>query len=401
MKRILAIILAVISAFAAFHFAIQKGFVNPYPVVCDLVAQKIFLEDEQVKKWKRICHRRSRLVTPYSPKKLIIKDINNVLGLLNVSHLEVYDSSEVQSIWKGEALETGIESEFVDSELVIFKVHPKSPAEQVGLRKGDVIKSVNGEQPNPWEAQTLSGTYEIERQDKVQKYTLKTAAFVRDEEVKIEKMSSGKAVIQIPSFRASFFSDKKMESMQQGLRGIQRLVVDLRGNSGGNFVSGLRFLSLFMCEPQEVGRLLRPRAPQSTRSPLPNDLDDEKQLAILNQSKEVILKTFPAENCFKGELRVLVDGKTSSVAELVAQALKEFHNSPLLGSPSRGQLLVGVWYPLKEIGSGVEISIPEALYLSQGQHRIEGQGVQLDKVLYYSLPEMQTGIDSWIKKALD
>lgn len=401
MKRILALILAVASAFAGFHFAIQKGFVNPYPVVCDLVAQKIFLEDEQVKKWKRACHRRSRLVTPYSPKELLIKDINNVLSLLNVSHLEVYDSSEVNNIWKGEALETGIESEFVDSELVIFKVHPKSPAEQLGLRKGDIIKSVNGEQPNPWEAQTLPGKYVIERQNKVLDYNVKTAAFVRDQEARIEKISSRQAVLQVPSFRASFFTDEKIESLRRGLHEVHHLVVDLRGNSGGNFVSGLRFLSLFMCEPQEVGRLLRPRAPEHSKAPMPNDLDDEKQLSILNQNKEVTLKTYPVETCFKGDLRVLVDGKTSSVAELVAQALKEFRKAPVLGGPSRGQLLVGVWYPLKEIGSGVEISIPEALYLSQGQHRIEGQGVQLDKVLYYSLPEMQAGIDSWVKKALD
>ena len=116
MKRLLAVLFVVGCALAAYYISVHKTFVNPYPVVCDLVAEKIFLDDTQVNKWKRICHRRSRLVTPYSQKKLVIKDINNVLGLLNVSHLEVYDSSAVKTIWTGESKETGIESEFVDSE---------------------------------------------------------------------------------------------------------------------------------------------------------------------------------------------------------------------------------------------------------------------------------------------
>lgn len=401
MSRVLAILLAFSCAFAAYHFALQRGFVNPYPVVCDLVAGKIFLEDEQVRKWKRTCHRRSRLVTPYSPKKLVIKDINNALGLLNVSHLEVYDSSEVKSIWRGESLETGIESEFVDSELVIFKLHPKSPAAMQGLRKGDVIKTINGEQPNPWEAQTESGTYAIERGEKVQSYQIKAAPIVREEGIHFEKVKDNAAVIQVPSFRADFFADAKIKELETQLQGVRRLVVDLRGNVGGNFVAGLRFLSLMICSPEEVGRLIRPRFAKNNSAELPNDLRDEKQLAVLDQHHEVILKTFKQESCYRGEVRVLVDGKTSSVAELVAQALKEFRKAPLLGSPSRGQLLVGVWYPLSEIGPGVEISIPEALYLSHRKHRIEGNGVELDRVLYYNLSEMQAGIDSWVKKALD
>lgn len=401
MSRLLAVLMALSCAFAAYHFTLQKSFVNPYPVVCDLVAQKIFLEDEQVRKWKRTCHRRSRLVTPYSAKALVIKDINNVLGLLNVSHLEVYDSSQVKSMWKGESLQTGIESEFVDSELVIFKLHPKSPAAMLGLRPGDVIKSINGEQPNPWEAQTQAGTYVIERHQKETPYKITTAPVVRSEEVQFERLAGDAAVLRVPSFRAAFFSDEKMKALEAQLKDRRKIIIDLRGNPGGNFVAGLRFLSRFICSVEEIGRLIRPRFAQKNHTVLPDDLRDEKQLEILYKHKEVLLKTFGTETCFRGELRVLVDGKTASVAEMVAQALKEFRRAPLLGSPSRGQLLVGVWYPLQEVGPGVEISIPEALYVSRKNHRIEGNGVDLDRVLYYNLQEMQAGIDSWVKKALD
>ncbi|CAE79142.1 S41 family peptidase [Bdellovibrio bacteriovorus] len=401
MTRIFAILLAVSCAYGAYHFTLQRGFVNPYPAVCDLVAERIFLDDSKIKNWKKTCSRRSRLVTPYSPKKLIIKDMNNALALLKVSHLEVYDSSEVASIWRGESLETGIESRFVDGELVIYKIHPDSPAQEAGLKPGDVIQSINAEQPNPWEAQTEQGSYLMLRQDKEFSVKIKPRSIQRSEDLNLEIKSAQKAVLEIPSFRATFFEEEKLKTLQQQIAPLSKLVVDLRGNPGGNFVAGLRFLSLFMCKAEEVGRLVKPRAPVKTPAELPNDLRDQEQLAVLDNSSEILLKTYDNPQCFKGEVRVLVDGKSSSVAEMVAQALKEFKKAPLLGSPSRGQLLVGVWYPLDEVGPGVQISIPEAIYLSHKQHQIEGQGVALDRVLYYSLPEMQAGIDSWVKKALD
>lgn len=401
MKYLFAFFLAILSALGAYHFALEKGFVNPYPAVCEMVAGKIFLSDDQIEKWKKVCLRRSRLVTPHSPKNLIIKDLNNTLGLLNVSHLEVYDSQAVRSIWTGENLETGLESEFVDSELVVFKVHPDSPAQKNGIRQGDIIKTINGEQPSPWEAQTEAGTYVFVRGDQEINITLKPAKIIRDEKIHFKELTSGRALLQVPSFRAEFFSDEAMSQLKKNISNIHHLVVDLRGNIGGNFVAGLRFLSLVMCQPEEVGKLIRPRAESSLSVVMPNDLNDEVQLKLLNQNREISLKTFAQANCYGGAVRVLVDGKTSSVAEMVAQALKEFKKSPILGSPSRGQLLVGVWYPLSEVGPGVEISIPEAIYMSHRQHRIEGAGVQVDKVLYYSLPEMQSGIDSWVKKALD
>lgn len=400
-SRILAFILATLCAYGAYRFALGKGFVNPYPVVCNLVSEKFYLQNEDLAKWTQLCLHRSRLVTPYSSRSLIIKDLNNVFLQLKASHLEVYDAQAVKSIWMGEELETGIESEFVDSELVVFKVHAGSPAEKVGLKKGDVIRAINGEQPSPWEAQTTSGEYQILRQGEERIFDLKTASFVRSEEVSVEKIKNGRALLTVPSFRGDFFSEEKMKVISQELTGVRRLVVDLRGNIGGNFVAGLRLLSLMVCEPTEIGRLLRPRVSGTSRSDLPDVLSDEKQLEIFNKNREVVLKTFPQKFCYQGDVRVLVDGKTASVAEMVAQALKEFKEARLLGSPSRGQLLVGVWYPVSEIGPGVEVSIPEALYTSRKHHRIEGQGVELDKVLYYNLPEMQSGIDSWVQRALD
>ncbi|AHI05360.1 carboxy-terminal processing protease [Bdellovibrio bacteriovorus W] len=403
MKNILAAFLLLsIMVFVGLRLSKPSAhFQNPYPVFCDFVAEKIFISDEELTSWKKTCHSRSRLVTEKSPPELLIKDMNNVLGILGVSHLEIFAPQEVKSIWKGENSETGIEAQFVDSELIVFKVHPASPAADAGIKKGDIVRSINGEQPNPWDVRTQTGIYEVVQGGVLTDIYLKARSIVRAEGISVQRFNDQSAQLAVPSFRSSYFDEKNLDRLREDLKKYKKIVVDLRGNAGGNFVAGLRFLSLFMCESQEVGKLIKPKFPEEVSAELPNTLQDTEQLKVLDVSKEVVLRTYQNSNCYKGIVRVLVDGRTASVAELVAQALKDYRQATVEGAPSRGHLLVGVWYPMPEVGQGVEISIPEAVYETTLGRRIEHHGVEVDRVLYYDIAEMQAGIDSWVKNALD
>ena len=401
MKQIFALAFACLCGALAYEFALRESFINPYPVLCSLVVEKIYMDSQDLKNWQDICFSRSHLVKPSSPRKLIIKDMNNVLSILNVSHLEVYDSEEVKNIWQGDGKETGVFSEFVDSELVIFKVHGNSPAEKAQLKKGDIIKAINGEQPSPWEAQATGGDFLIRR--KGQEFIVKVTVgeVHRDQQIKFRSIQPGVGLLEVPSFRADFFANIKMQELAKKMAEMKTIILDLRENEGGNFVSGLRLLSLFVCEPTYVGQILRPHFQASKTIDMPDELEDQKQLDLFYQNRNVRLLTFANKICFRGSVRVLVNSKSASVSEMVAQALKEVRGARIMGSSSRGQLLVGVWYPLHEVGPGVEISIPEAVYISKAERRIEGNGVQIDKVLYYNLDEMQSGVDSWVKRVLD
>lgn len=399
-KKIFAFFLALACAWGAYEFAVQRTFVNTYSSVCDFVAEKIYLSYDKVKDWKQLCLRRSRLVTPYSPKKVILQDLNNTFDMLKVSHLEIFDANEVQDIWQGRSTETGIDGDFVESQFVVFNVQSKSPAEKAGIQKGDIIISLNDQQPSSWTAASETGLYQIQRQDEKFAVEVKQGSFQRDDSPVLHRRENQVAVLRVPSFRSEFFSSEKIKALGESLRSSRMVVVDLRGNAGGNFVAGLRFLSLFICEPKQVGTLVRPHNLANNQVQLPDDLADEHQLEIMGSHRRVVLKTFKSDICVKGRLKVLIDGKSSSVAELVSQALREIRKSPVIGAPSRGQLLVGVWYPMDEVAPGVQISIPEAYYESALGNRIEGQGVQVDRILDYRLPQMQSGIDSWVEDSL-
>uniref|UniRef100_UPI00197D9BFD hypothetical protein n=1 Tax=Pseudomonas viridiflava TaxID=33069 RepID=UPI00197D9BFD len=48
---------------------------------------------------------------------------------------------------------------------------------------------------------------------------------------------------------------------------------------------------------------------------------------------------------------------------------------------------------------GWKISIPEAVFQSRRGKRLEGEGVRVDQEIYYNLPEMRQGRDSWVMRA--
>jgi carboxyl-terminal processing protease len=383
----------------------EPAFENPYPPFCEFIVKKIYLPESATRDWKRTCLSRSSLVKRNSPKALIIQDMNNVLALLKTSHLQVFDANETKSIWSGEAKETGIESDYVDGELVIFKVEPHSPAAKVGLQFGDVIAGINGEHPTPSSAREAGGTFLVDHQGHRKTILMTTDVLKRDEFVRAQKISGDTVLLKIPSFRSEFFGDDELKTVAKDLLGKKKMILDLRGNIGGNFVAGLRFLSLFFCKPTTVGYLDKPKLKNNKISEMPDDLKDQDQGKILDESKRVILKTFAsqenANSCFAGEIKILIDSGTASVAEMVALALQEKMQARLYGTITRGELLVGVWYPFDELGAGVQVSVPEAMYVSDKGYQLEGHGLKADRTLYYDLQEMKAGIDSWVKRVLD
>ncbi len=390
-------VLAILCAVVSFFYVIENTFMNPYSIVCDLVSKKIYLSDTQLGNWNAVCMSRAKLVTPFSSKKLIIQDIGNAFELLNVSHLEIYDSKEVNNIWTGVSSDTGMQGDFVDNEMLVFKVHPGSPAEKAGIHRGDIVKSINGENPNTWSVSHEAGQYMLDRAKKSFEVNISEGSFQRNDSVTIAELKNHTVLVSIPSFRGDFFSLEKVDEISKRIQNSKSVIVDLRGNSGGNFVAGLRLLSLFICEPKRVGKILKPRSINPSLITLANDLSDDHQIESLEKNSELILETYKSAFCFKGAVKVLIDGKTSSVAEMVAQGLKELRKAIIAGAPSHGQLLVGVWYPMDELGHGVQISIPEAYYQSHEGFRIEGHGVHVDRILHYNLPEMTMGIDSWVE----
>lgn len=374
--------------------------VNAYAQLCNFVADHIYLNQDKIRPWHRTCLQRSKSLKPETPLAAMIDDLNKQFSLLRTSHLSIYDAPSARKVWAGQSQETGLEAQYVEGELVVLKVHRNSPAEKSGLRMGDIIYRINNELGTPTLAESSSGVFMIRRQSRITEHRIEAQELKLDEEPELVRLSSKTAVLKVPSFRAEFFEKEKWLTQVRALKKYEKIILDFRGNLGGNFVAGLRFLSPFMCSPQDIGYLWKPRSRQKSEMNLIDDLNDEHQIQILDQSFLVKLWTFEGYDCLTASVAVLVDSRTASTAEMVAQALKDYLGAKILGSASAGQLLVGVWYPVPGLGEGVRISIPEAVYQTRRGHKIEGPGVQVDRVLYYHLQELENGEDSWIKQTI-
>lgn len=383
-----------------FH-SLWSGYENPYPIVCDLVSEKIYLDSQKVSDWKHVCLHRASLVYPWSNSKLIIQDIRNVLQLLNVSHLALYEPVEVQKIWSGIQSETGIESEFVDGELVVMHVHPDSAAQKSGIRFGDIITKINNEYSNPDLARSSKGQFEIQRKDKILNFKIDPVEFRTHDEIQVSVLNREAVLVRVPTFLKEYYSVEQLNILHSKIRNYKKVVLDFRGNAGGNFVAGMRLLGVLNCDASAVGVLKSINSDSQKKQMLANDPENIEQFEALKQGVEIELHPF-VEKCMpqKTKYSILIDSKTASMAELVAQALKEKTGARLLGGPSAGKMLLGMWYDLPELGSGVRISIPEASFVSALGHTIEAHGVQLDQILYYDLRDFMQGKDTWIQKIL-
>jgi len=195
---------------------------------------------------------------------------------------------------------------------------------------------------------------------------------------------------------------EQIEVLYRKLSTSQKIILDLRNNSGGNFVAGLRLASVFLCGEQAVGYLYKPRNEKRKISTLTDTLEDAMQIQILKKNDLVTLQTFADYPCLSQPMVVLVNEDTASTAEMVAQILKDYRGTKIVGLPTAGALLQGVWYDLPELGPGVSISIPEALYQTQRGHVIEGHGVsKVDKFVNERLSDFRKGQDSWVLQAIE
>lgn len=373
---------------------------HPFSQICNFVSDRIFLVDEIVAPWKESCLQSSE---KYSELSLAEQRhyLRNLLESLNVSHLDLYEPQEVKSMWSETKRTTGIISEFVDGQLVVIGLLPNSTAQKNGVKLGDQIVSINNEAPNPQAAQVIGGDYELNQLGEVKKIKLIPEELVVDEGLKVIRQTEKTAQLKIPTFRSDYFSEEQLKNVSKKLSGYKKIILDLRKNQGGNFVSGLRLLSMFLCGKQSVGYLLRPKFPNDLKSTMNDDMNDENQLELMNKSYYVDLQTFENYPCLTQSLAVLVDHETSSTAEMVAQALKDYRAAKIMGRLSAGKLLVGVWYPVEGLGQGVKISIPEAVYQTKRGRQIESNGVHVDETLDYSRADFERSEDTWLKVILN
>lgn len=379
---------------AGVHRSVQRQ-------ICSLVTEKFYRNDQQLSEWSTECMRRLDDISWWWSRNRFMRQVQWLLDDFEVSHLMVYNPVEDRRLWHGEAVDTGIRSLSIDDRFVVWRVLNKSVASSVGILPGDEVLEINGESPRSnWHIQTAGGDFHLKRGDQKIHMLIDPRPLVVDRKPQIVEVARGVGLLEISSFRGEYFLAEDWNEVSRDLGKYQKIIVDLRDNSGGNLIAMLRALSPFMCGEETVGLLSHPRKGRPKGPPPADNLDEMVQLSLLEQYREIPLRTFSSYGCFKGAAVVLIDGGTSSVSEIFAHAMMSRPQTKVWGRPSAGDVVLATWYALPLLGPGYSLSIPEALYLTTAGESLEGGGVWPQRELNYELAEALAGRDSWVLRAL-
>lgn len=361
---------------------------------CHFVYDRIIPTGKNKTDWLQRCRVQSRraMAMTHETKKLLVAG-NEILSELQVSHLELFSQEESDAIWTDTDFENGIESRFIDGQLIVTRVLPGSEAFKKGLQRGDRVVLQKDENLSPYEFNRWKGKLNIERRKNILTLDLAPKKLSTQRDITVTE-HNGVKVIAVESFKSQYFTGEKIKSVISKIKDNDKIVIDFRGNNGGNFVAGLRFLSAFLCQPTVVG-YMKKNQNLGRSGYFDDNMDDEYQIQTLNSFDSVALKTFFVERCLPKPMAILIDAQSKSTAEWVALAFRDKLQVPIQGATSAGELLVGIWYDVTNIwGQVVKLSIPEAYYESIHGLHIEGHGVPADVTLYPRRNDYELGYDS-------
>lgn len=239
--------------------------------------------------------------------------------------------------------------------LQITDIFKNSPAEKSGLEIGDIIIKVDEtdiRKLQNWEEITNLIKGEIGTKLTLTLSTQKKVELTR-ERVILENLTLSKkdnfGVLQLSSFGEDL--DDLTKNIAEKILNdseIKYLVLDLRGNGGGELNSSIDFLSYFLPEKTLVMK-------EQTKT---------DSFEYYTKSKDFSLKDYP--------LIILVDENTASASEIVALALSETKSTKIVGMITFGK---GVVQDLYELSNGGFVKITTAKWLSPSGKSIDKTGI--------------------------
>lgn len=320
---------------------------------------------------------------------------NAWLGSWGWSHLSVYSPSESTEIWESKTKNIGVRIKNIENRLLVYQAHPDSV-----FKRGDLFVEVNGEEPL-YESDIIneSGEFKIVRGGEEMKLVVEPGEFSWNDKVEFRVEGEGaKNIMKVPSFRGEFFNDEALLKIREKIDNIESdwIYLDLRDNVGGNIASALRLMSLFVCDETVIGAFRIPSREGRGESDYPLTVDQSVQVNHMKNYGEVKLRIPKNKNCSSKKVKVLVNSRTASTAELVAQAFIDLKRGQVLGEQTSGRMVLSSWDQIVYFPDGFYFSHPYALYASKSGFAIEGEGVLPGLFKTYVLDLETAGLDSFL-----
>ncbi|WP_311537911.1 S41 family peptidase [uncultured Anaerococcus sp.] len=267
----------------------------------------------------------------------------------------------------------------------VIQVFDGSPAQEVGLKSGDFIKSIEGKE---FAGNQLEEAVALIRGKDGSKVNMKILRVSEDnpkgEEIDVEverrdvKVDTVKSQtlnlkgIKVGYLRLTAFDDVTWEDFKDQYaklknEGVQGLVLDLRNNPGGALDVCLNIADTFLDEGVVV-------------------TTEDKDGNVVSEKSDAEYDDIP--------MVALINENSASASEILAGALKDRGRAKIVGEKSFGKGVVQKIFPLDN-GAGAKITISE--YKTPNGEKINKVGVKPDIVVENKNPDLDLNENDFTK----
>lgn len=297
-------------------------------------------------------------------EKLVDGAINGMIKSLDDPYSAYMDKKEASSFHESISSSfegIGAEIQEQDGQIMVVSPIKGSPAEKAGVKPNDIILSVDGKSVEGLSSSEAVLKIRGEKGTKVDlsisragesepiKLTIKRDT-IPIETVYAEMLDDGVAKIQVTSFSEHTVQELKTALEEMSKKDMKGLVLDLRGNPGGLLDQAIEMASLFIPNGEVV-----------------------LQVEERSGKKDV----YKSEN--DGELKipvvVLIDDGSASASEIVAAAVSESADIPLIGVKSFGK---GTVQTAQDFEDGSNFKYTAAKWLTPEGNWIHKKGIKPD-----------------------
>jgi C-terminal processing protease CtpA/Prc len=349
--------------------------------------------------------------------------LNGLLQDLKTSHTGLFHEARPRSAGRIAMAATLTKARTTaDGQRWVFQdVHPGGVAAAVGIESGDVLLSVNDQELIPPAATPFrlgeSYTLTVRKPDGSTTRSIlaipgsrekKRPIVVPDQVVSARKLDSDVGYIRVSMFPGVLGMDVARDiSRAVAELGRDRLVVDLRGNTGGG-IGCLRLMSHLCADRRgvgySVGRKLARSGYDKNRLPQFDRIPSSKlqvlpliiKFGLAGRSVAVFTEALGAQR-HHGHVAMLVNEHSASAAEMVAAFASEYRLATLVGTTTAGRLVATSAF---KVGFGYRVVMPVATYFTWQGTNLEGRGLQPTVEEPFSFEASVEGRDNQLERAL-
>lgn len=306
----------------------------------------------------------------------------NYLGDNYTTYLTDEQRKALEESLQGTYQGIGVE---INKDRVITKVTKNGPAEAAGLQAGDKFMSIDGTKLNDTDGNAVGllirGTDKkavdiiVDRNGEELTFNVKIGT-IEEPAIGYKMKENNIGYIQISKFSRPLTSQMENALKELEANGMEKLIIDLRNNTGGYLDSAETTASLFL----KKGKLIY-------------SLEDKKSKEDYYDQTETS-RDYP--------IVVLINNNSASSAEILAAALKDSYGAVLVGQTSYGKGKVQQTYDMED---GSMAKFTSARWLRPTGDCIDKKGIKPDFEVAQTTQTNENGeeiiIDTQLVKALE